>query len=225
MSVFKGWVGEKATQFGMWVKLDDNVYRRFHDIILETEDGATTQIDHVVVSMYGIFIIETKNYAGWIYGSEKQAQWTQVLYGTKNRFQNPLHQNYRHTMELARALDVPHEKVHSIVFFIGESTFKTEMPPNVMDRGLSGYIRSFQDIVFIGQQLRTIEEKIRMLKENPASSKKEHVERLVNRFTSDTTCPKCGSELVRRTVRQGKNAGKTFLGCSGFPKCRFTKQD
>lgn len=193
MSIFKGWIGEKSTQLGMWLKLDDNIYKRYHDIILKTDDG-TTQIDHVVVSMYGIFVIETKNYSGWIFGDEKQSKLTQVLYGSKNTFQNPLYQNYRHTMELSRALDVPHDKVHSIVFFIGESKFKTKMPPNVLDRGLSSYIQSFKDVVFVGQQLRMIDEKIRRLKENPASSKREHVYKLSDRFNSTTTCPKCGAE-------------------------------
>ena len=171
MSFLKGWVGEKSTQLGMWLKLDDDVYRKFHDIVLRTDDG-TTQIDHVVLSMYGVFVIETKNYAGWIYGGERQAKWTQVLFGSKHTFQNPLDQNYRHTMELARALEVSHDRVHSIVFFIGESEFKTKMPANVMDRGLSSYIRSFTDVVFVGQQLRALEEKIRKLKENPAATRK-----------------------------------------------------
>jgi len=94
----------------------------------------------------------------------------------------------------------------------GESKFKTEMPPNVIDRGLSSYIGSFKDVVFIEQQLRTIEEKIKKLKKTPASSKREHIEKLVDRFKSDTTCPKCGSELIKRTARQGQNTGQTFLG-------------
>lgn len=224
MSFLKGWVGEKSAQLGMWFKLDDDVYRRFHDIILKADDG-TTQIDHVVVSMYGIFVIETKNYSGWIFGDEKQPKWTQVLFGSKKTFQNPLHQNYKHTMELARALGVPHDKVHSIVFFIGESQFKTVMPANVMDKGLATYIGSFKDIVFVGQQLRTLEEKIRNLKANPASTRKEHVRNLVDRFESNNTCPKCGSELVERTVSRGENIGKTFVGCSNFPKCRYTKHN
>jgi len=118
MGIFKGWIGEKSAQLGMWVTLNDDIYRRYHDVILKT-DGGTTQIDHVVVSMYGIFVIETKNYSGWIFGGEKQPQWTQVLFGKKSTFQNPLRQNYRHTMELSRAIGVPHDKIHSIVFFIG----------------------------------------------------------------------------------------------------------
>lgn len=224
MSILKGWLGEKVTQLGMWVYLDDTTYRRYHDIILEAHNG-TTQIDHVIVSVYGIFVIETKNYAGWIFGDEKQSKWTQVLYGKKNSFQNPLHQNYRHTKELSRVLDVPHEKMHSIVLFIGESEFKTKMPPNVLDKGLAGYIKSFTNIAFSIGELDLIEQKIRQVNAAPTLSRREHVQKLADRFSDDTTCPKCGSRLVRRTARQGKNAGQTFLGCSGFPKCRYTRPD
>ena len=37
-SVFKGWFGEKLTTFGLWLGLDDNIYRRIHDIILYSDD-------------------------------------------------------------------------------------------------------------------------------------------------------------------------------------------
>ena len=37
------------------------------------------------------------------------------------------------------------------------------------------------------------------------------------------TCPKCSGELVERTAKRGPNAGNTFLGCSSFPKCRYTE--
>jgi hypothetical protein len=63
--------------------------------------GSTTQIDHVLVSVYGIFVIETKNMKGWIFGDERSAQWTQSIFGKKSRFQNPLRQNYRHVKALA----------------------------------------------------------------------------------------------------------------------------
>jgi hypothetical protein len=74
--VIKGWLGEKMTTFGMWLKLDREVYRRVHNVILPARIG-TTQIDHVVVSIYGLFVIETKNMDGWIFGSAEQQTWTQ----------------------------------------------------------------------------------------------------------------------------------------------------
>jgi len=56
---------------------DPSRYRHFHGLYLPRPDGkGTTQIDHIVVSRYGIFVIETKNYRGWIFGSEKQRDWT-----------------------------------------------------------------------------------------------------------------------------------------------------
>lgn len=57
---------------------------------------------------YGIFVIETKNYKGWIYGSERDRQWTQVIYKRKERFQNPLRQNCRHTKVLSELTGIPH---------------------------------------------------------------------------------------------------------------------
>jgi restriction system protein len=92
----KGWLGEKTTTFGMWIHLDDDVYHRIDNLIVPASNG-TTQIDHVLVSVFGVFVIETKNIKGWIFGSPEQDKWTQVLFGKKYHFQNPIKQNYRHT--------------------------------------------------------------------------------------------------------------------------------
>ena len=53
-------------------KLPPEDYKTVNDVMLPTVDGATTQVDHVVVSRYGIFVIETKDYGGWIFGGENQ---------------------------------------------------------------------------------------------------------------------------------------------------------
>ena len=98
-SAFKGWIGEAVLTVAKKIVLDGDVYRDLNNVTIPTSNG-TTQIDHVFVSRYGIFVIETKNMEGWIFGDEKQPQWTQSLYGKKFRFQNPLHQNYRHTKAL-----------------------------------------------------------------------------------------------------------------------------
>ena len=57
----------------------------------------TVQIDHIVVSVYGIFIIETKNYSGKIYGYEESKGWSVYLGGQKYPMQNPLRQNHSHS--------------------------------------------------------------------------------------------------------------------------------
>ena len=52
---------------------------------------------------------------------------------------------------------------------------------------------------------------------------RDHIKSLRERHSSTTVCPKCGSNLVERTARNGPNAGSKFLGCENYPKCRFTK--
>jgi hypothetical protein len=47
--------------------------------LMIVNDGKSCQIDHVLISRTGIFVVETKNYSGRIYGSEDQKEWTQVL--------------------------------------------------------------------------------------------------------------------------------------------------
>jgi hypothetical protein len=69
MRIFKGWFGEKKTTFNMWLFLNTDTYRRFHDVIIPSKNG-TTQIDHILVSSFGVFIVETKNIKDWIFGSE-----------------------------------------------------------------------------------------------------------------------------------------------------------
>lgn len=221
-NIIKGWVGEKATQFGMWAKLDGETYRRFHNVVLTTQNG-TTQIDHVLLSRYGIFVIETKNYNGWIFGSENQKSWTQVLHGKKNTFQNPLHQNFRHTKALAEHLQEDHLKIHSIVFFIGDAELKTDLPPNVMTSGLSDHIKGFDRVVFSENELIRFEQQLARLQEASVPTK-EHVSNLKERYSSSTTCPKCGGSLVKRTARRGSQAGTEFLGCSNYPRCKYIKK-
>lgn len=143
---YKGAMGERAVTKGL-AGLDPASYHVFHDIYLARPDGqGSTQLDHVVVSPYGIFVIETKNYRGWIFGSEKQREWTQQIYRKKSRFQNPLHQNDLHVRALMQCLQLPREAFLPVVFFIGNTTFKTPMPSHVLNHGLASWILAHQVI-------------------------------------------------------------------------------
>lgn len=222
MSTLKGWIGEKITAIGLWITLDKSVYRRFNNVYVPAPNG-TTQIDHVVVSPFGVFVIETKNRDGWIFGSENDSQWTAAVHGKKYRFQNPLRQNYRHTKCLAEYLGLDLALLHSVVFFVGSCTFKTPMPSNVMNTGFRRYIRSFNSRLLSDSQIQAIGEAIMRLKADKSLNHSNHMESLRERHSSTTVCPKCGAELVERTARRGAQAGSTFLGCSGYPRCRYVR--
>jgi restriction system protein len=139
-----GWIGESIVSISLWIGLKKKIYFRHHNVIVLTGTG-TTQIDHLILSCFGIFVVETKNYRGWIFGSENQAKWTQSIYGKKYSFQNPLHQNYRHVKALSDYFNLEERFFHSVIYFTGNSSFKTKMPSNVLDRGLIPFIRGFQN--------------------------------------------------------------------------------
>ncbi|WP_161785782.1 nuclease-related domain-containing protein, partial [Vibrio vulnificus] len=126
---FKGVFGEFLVN-KLLSQLPTSDYTLVKDVTLPTEDG-TTQIDHIVVSKFGVFVIETKNMKGWIFGSKEQKQWTQKIYRHSSKFQNPLHQNYKHVKTLESLLNIDSSKTHSVIVFIGDSTVKTDMPENV----------------------------------------------------------------------------------------------
>ncbi len=102
-----------------------------NNVTLQTERG-TTQIDHILINTTGIFVIETKHYQGWIFGNPDQKQWTQVIYRTKHRFQNPIHQNYAHLKALQSLFNLPEDNFIPLVVFTGSAEFKSNLGPNVL---------------------------------------------------------------------------------------------
>jgi len=223
----KGVIGESLVRVMASSGLPSDTYHRFHNLLLPTPDG-TTQVDHVIVSKYGIFVIETKNLQGWIFGQANQAMWTQNIYGKKTRFQNPLRQNYKHVLAVASSLEVPESTVHSIIAFEGTAEFKTEMPANVtVGNGFLHHIRSFTTQVFSDAEVAAMAGRLQAVRRNTRlADQRAHVRSLNDRSdeTQEQRCPRCGEPLVVRTASRGERAGQRFWGCSSYPKCKYTRQ-
>lgn len=222
MNLLKGWLGEMKTTFFLWLFLDSKIYRKFHNIIIPSRNG-TTQIDHLIVSPFGVFIIETKNYKGWIYGSEGQALWTKTLYQNKYTFQNPLRQTYRQKKVISEFLGLNETTVRAVIYFVGDCKFKTQFPANVIKAGLGRYIKRFRNHVLSPAEVYRISEALENHKAQSSLKRRDHVRSLRERHASKTVCPRCGSNLVERTAKNGPNAGSKFLGCADYPRCRFSK--
>ena len=223
-------MGEAIVNLSARLFLDKSEYHLIKNVTIPTEDG-TTQIDHIIVSRFGVFVVETKNMKGWILGDERQKMWTQQIYKSKHKFQNPLHQNYKHTKTLEAALGLSADKLISVVVFVGDSTFKTQMPANVTYGG--GYIRFIKSHTqavlseaemqqIIGQiaegrlkpSIKTHVQHARHVKEIVAAKQAEQQK------TAIKSCPQCGSAMELRTAVMGTTAGKKFWGCTTFPRCR-----
>lgn len=238
---FKGITGEFLVNTAARLFLPKDEYHLIKDVTLPT-DGGTTQIDHLIVSRYGVFVIETKNMKGWIFGSANQKTWTQKIYKHTNKFQNPLHQNYKHIKTLEALLDIPASAMFSLVVFVGDSTFKTEMPANVVYAGgYIRYIKARREVILSQADVETVTAHIEQLRlQRGFTTNRQHVNHLRQRTATSTPvppatvptaqtsttpqspiqCPKCGSDMVLRTARKGQNAGNQFWGCASYPVCR-----
>jgi hypothetical protein len=225
-----GKVGEKHVARKLnWLSSE---YTTINDVLFPTKYG-TTQIDHIVVSPYGIFIIETKNYKGWIFGNAESKVWTQSLYAgrrgwhkraEKHTFQNPIRQNYRHICALADNLGIDKSYFHGVIAFVDGCEFKTEMPEGVVcSRRVAEYICGFKTPIIkpvqVPEVASAIEEWQGTLSEKQIDS---HVANLNKRHLAvgegaAPRCPYCGAEM---TLRKRRSDGKSFYGCRSYPKCR-----
>lgn len=145
-SHFKGWQGERRVSAQL-NQLEPTYYRVWHDVLWPYADGGLTQIDHLVLSEAGLFVIETKNRSGWIWADARQKQWCQQHAKQRFYFQNPLHQNYAHCQALTQHLADLAFPVHNVVVFVGKAEFKSKRPPAVLNQAeLLSYLTEFKRV-------------------------------------------------------------------------------
>ena len=219
----KGKRGEKKMA-ALLAFLPEKDYRVINDLLIQS-NGRSTQIDHVVVSVYGIFVIETKYYKGWIYGGENSEFWTQNIYGNKYSLRNPLWQNQGHVRAVERLIGgsgtVP---VYNIVAFSWQASLKVdESLPVMYWRNVVPYIRHHREPCLTENRAMEIYNTLLSANVTDRSARKEHVSSVKrNQVRRDTAvangkCPRCGGNLVLRNGRYGR-----FYGCSNYPQCKYS---
>lgn len=214
-------------------------YRVLNNIMLKTENG-TTQIDHVVVSKYGLFSIETKNYRGDIYGDDCRKEWTQIIvtkvkfskkgktytYVTKNKLYNPIKQAQGHAYRIRQSLiDWPILKIIPIVVFTNKANIHNVLSNQLVikTKHLLNTIKSHKTIILTDTDVDKICTQLLQINVRESVSNKMHVNNLktikkeTEKMISLGICPRCGGTLVKRKGRYGK-----FYGCSNYPICKFT---
>ena len=213
----RGAIGESKVSKTLEFLLPSNEYTIFNDVTLPL-GRSSTQIDHIVVSPFGVFVIETKNYSGWIFGNAKSKQWTQVLYKKKFRLMNPLRQNYIHVQAVKKFLALPDMYIFSVVAFVGSAKFKTNLPDNVVYlRQLRSYLRSKRERILSAREVESVARKFR---DHQAGVTLVERAPHLSVVQSEPKCPQCGEKMVQRTATRGKYAGKKFWGCSNYPNCK-----
>lgn len=212
-----------------WVKLElrklpKDKYVVLNDIMIKDEKG-THQIDHLVISKFGIFVIEMKNYYGLIKGKEYDNKWCQYLGKNKSYFINPIHQNFGHIKSLSNLLKLDDK------YFISIICFSNQAKVDVKSSSIVTQVDYLKDEILKYEELlvdNDIKELSNIIISNNIEDKflrKQHMKDVCIKINNNRDlennmiCPKCGSELVERNSKYGK-----FIGCSNYPKCKYIKK-
>lgn len=231
-SEIKGDIGENLTRIAAKTLTNGLV---LHDILINGNEGYTSQIDLIVIGSKGIYVFEVKSFGNArIYGDRKNSKWYYYKHGSKYEIYNPIKQNQKHIQYLKTFLkdfgDIPFYSVIALLcddFQIsGESDGRTvifnklidtsralvavaKKSPEILDKAkkqaIFDYINSHQ---IIGKDARQEhKEKVKSYKNDLENMRKQKI------------CPYCKTELV---LRSGKNG--QFYGCKNYPGCRYTQK-
>ena len=150
-------------------------YRYLHDLLLKFE-GYTVQIDHAVISVYGVFVIETKNFRGHIYGSSEKKRWVQINKGKKRRFYSPTIQNNRHRFVISRICKLPIEKVIPITVFVGKCELHLEdVGRIILSKDLLPYIYGITEKILSQSDVEKIFKRLESKNITSESARRHHV--------------------------------------------------
>ena len=226
--VSAGDVGEHAVARKLrW--LPRNQYFIINDLMFTRNSGNTTQIDHIVVSPYGIFVIETKNIYGYIHGTDNSKLWRSCWRNRDLAFDNPALQNKAHINALVEKLNISDEKFVSIIAFSNNANLQTAVNDSyvVYWSQVRKLIRRYKEPVMTIEKAEKIYEYLLAINITDKKARKQHAARAkINRnnykirsqeSVENGRCPRCGGRLVRRTGKNGP-----FYGCSNYPNCKYT---
>ena len=225
-----GSYGEKIVS-SLIADLSREDYHVYNDLLIRNGEY-TTQVDHLIVSRYGVFVLETKNIHGKVYGSGNAEYWKQYLpdagykrhgFTQEYSLRNPIWQNVGHIKSLRRLVfgkDVP---IHGIVLFPdGTDLFVTAGLPVLQMSFIVPYIKDFREEVLSLDEMAFYRQRLFAVISTSESDRKEHLANVLhNQIRRDVAvaggkCPLCGGTLVLRNGKYGR-----FYGCSNYPRCSY----
>ena len=244
---YRGNIGEALTEevLERFEKYNYDIYgKTLRNVYIPKSETETTEIDVMYITARGIFVLESKNYSGWIFGRENDSYWTATLpagmgRSIKNKFYNPLKQNENHIRYLREYLKqyFPNKdfKIFSIIVFSDRCELKSIPETSnhfIIQR--SELFKTVKDILekeelsLTNVQVDDIHIYLERLTQVDYEKKKAHIENIRSQYLSKSEeenriCPICGNKLVIRTAKRGERAGKKFYGCSAYPQCGYIK--
>lgn len=188
-----GKYGEKLTERELkWVKLFGRDGKILRNVYLPKGEGSeeTSEVDVIFITQKGIFVFESKNYSGWIFGNERDTLWTATLAnGDRNKFYNPILQNKTH-IKWMREFVGDKIPLFSIIVFSERCELKKitmeSMDVEVIQRDQTyATVRDIWDQnpdVLTKEEVTALYEKLYPLTQVSQEVKDKHVERIQEKY-------------------------------------------
>lgn len=131
--------------------------------VYKSNKETSTQIDHVIVSPFGIFVVETKNHKGMIFGDCNGTVWTQVLNQRRHyTFYNPVRQNEGHIRNLSNSLKISPKYMQGVIVFTNGEANRINVNCNfcITPEQLYDYLMQFRVQIFNDKQVLAIIKRI-----------------------------------------------------------------
>mgnify|MGYP004621514547 FL=1 len=211
--------------------LDCEDYRVYNDLLIRN-GNYTTQVDHIVISRYGVFVLETKNVHGKVYGGGNAEFWKQYLPDTgykrygftqAHQLRNPIWQNDGHIKTLRKLVFGNNVPIYGIVVFPSDTEINVTVSQPVLNMyNVVPYIKQYRENVLSSEQMGYYRRRLLEVITTSESDRKEHLDNVYrNKERRDLAvargkCPRCGGNLVLRNGKYGQ-----FYGCSNYPRCNY----
>lgn len=158
----------------------------YTNVYLDNVNTDQTEVDVIAVSQHGVYVFEMKNYSGYIYGSIRNQHWTQVINrATKNKFYNPLRQNYAHTKAIENYLEISNDEIIPVVVFADRSNInnvETDADIKIVklkevNKLISQNFKT-REAIFSNQQMKDFSIKLLEKSNMPESVRAKHIEQV-----------------------------------------------
>jgi hypothetical protein len=237
----KGAIGEYEIALAIWKEIRRGLNGYYlQNLYLPRGDGSTSEIDLLLISTKGLFLIESKNFAGYIFGDDRRKEWTVVLYAGKNwlgqkmtekhKFYNPIWQNRSHEKTL-KSLIGPGIPVFPLVVFSDRGNLmnvqydasKAEILQTNQLRSYFANVRRYCPDLLSDFEVQRIYQTLFPYTQVGDIQKQAHIAQVFEQQYQPQKCPWCSGNLVLRTAKRGLHPGQQFWGCSNYPRCLYTR--
>ncbi|MCH1981795.1 NERD domain-containing protein [Ruminococcus sp. OA3] len=182
----KGARGEYRTSYELEKA---NFYKKFiFNCYVPNYKNELTEIDIIMLSTKGIFVVENKNYAGWIFGDENSKNWCQTLNGKKSFFYNPIKQNKSHIKNLNRVLEQDIANLQSLITFNRSELKKIAVESDNIHVMNINQIKKFiskcnkQENIYTEEEVNDLHNKLIPYTQVSEEDKQKHIERIKNTY-------------------------------------------